>query len=131
MFLVLIRGLVYPKASLPSLILPNKTFVQTDLIFTSTPRAPLLSPYCFFFFCNCKAGNKTRGLPGLENSNGSQIIWGQDFSRACCNRDKQTGQGLFIRNWSDRTKGNGLKLKDERFRGDIGKKFFCVKVERN
>lgn len=30
--------------------------------------------------------------------------------------------GLFIRACSDRTKGNGLKLKDNKFRLDIGKK---------
>lgn len=38
---------------------------------------------------------------------------------------------LNSRNWSDRTKGNAFKLKEERFRGEIVKKFFCVTVERD
>lgn len=53
------------------------------------------------------------------------------FSRACCNRDLQAEKGPFIRNWSDRIKGNGFELREERFRGNIGKKFFHVRVERD
>ncbi|PKU49334.1 hypothetical protein llap_373 [Limosa lapponica baueri] len=43
---------------------------------------------------------------------------------------KKDGEGLFIRDYSDRTRGNGCKLKEGRFSSDIRKKFFTVRDVR-
>jgi len=44
---------------------------------------------------------------------------------------KKDGENLFIKACCDRTRRNGFKLREGRFRLDIGKKFFTMRVMKH
>jgi len=59
-------------------------------------------------------------------------FWGHLFAafQYCKGAYRKEGDNLFIKACYDRTKSNGFKLREGRFRLDIRKKFFTMRVAK-
>jgi len=69
-----------------------------------------------------------RNVAGGETSRAAQPLQCRLICIVMRGAYKQEGERLFISVGSDRTRGNGLKLRQERFRLDIRRKFFTQRV---
>lgn len=78
---------------------------------------------------SCEESLRELGLFSLEKRRlqGDLTTAFQDWKGA----HRKDGAGLFTRACSNRTRRNGLKLSKGRFRSDIRKKFFTVRVMRH
>jgi len=74
---------------------------------------------------SCEERLRELGLYSLEKRRLRGAF--QYLKRAC----KKAGEGLFTRARRDRTRGNNLKLKEDRFRLDIRKKSLNIRVVRH
>lgn len=88
-----------------------------------------------------KATKLIRGPEHLPSEDRLRKLFSPDKRRLCADLIatflylmgvyREAGEGFFVRDYSDRTRGNGFKLKERKFRLDIKKKFFAVRVVRH
>ncbi|PKU36879.1 hypothetical protein llap_12819 [Limosa lapponica baueri] len=77
----------------------------------------------------CEDRLRDLGLFGLEKRRlCGDLITAFQYLKGAYRRD---GEGLFMKEWGNRMSSNGFKLKERRFRLDIRKKFFSVRVVRH
>lgn len=78
----------------------------------------------FFLF---RGGKKQDAAQPREEKLCGVITGSLPVSEGAC---KEAGEGFFVRNCRDGTRDNGIKLKKAKFRLDIRRKLFCVRVGR-
>ncbi|GAB0193693.1 hypothetical protein GRJ2_001834600 [Grus japonensis] len=78
---------------------------------------------------SCEDRLRELGLFSLEKKR----LWGDLIAafQYLKGAEKKAGEGLFTRACDDRTRGNGVKLKEGRFRVAVGKKLFMMRVVRH